>query len=111
MSRANGFIKLDRALWQSEDWRALSVNARVLLLDIWCGYTGKNNGAIRYGLGHAVKCLGCGKSTAGRALRELQGSGFIEAVKRASFDCKSGARKREATTWRLTFLPTKQQRR
>ena len=104
MTKANGFIRVDRALWNSEEWRTLSVNARVVLLDIQCGYTGKNNGAIRYSVAHAVKCLRCGKSTAGRVLTELQEAGFLETVTKGSFNFKSGAAKGEATTWRLPFL-------
>ena len=105
MSGGNSFIRVDRDLWQSDEWRALSVNARIVLLDIQCGYNGKNNGAIRYGLAHAVKCLRCSKATACRALAELQDAGFLEVVTKGSFDFKAGAARGEATTWRLTHLP------
>ena len=104
MTGGNGYIKVERALWNSDEFRALSVNARVLLLDIQCGHNGRNNGAIGYGISHAVKCLRCGRSTAIRTLAELQDAGFLELVSKGSFTHKAGARAGEVSTWRLTYL-------
>ncbi len=101
---ANGFIRLDRADWQSDRWRALSANARVVLVDIQSAFTGRNNGHLVYGLAHAVACLRCSKSTAVRTLAELKDAGLIEVTKLGSFSHKAGARKGEATKWRLTYL-------
>ena len=102
---ANGFIRVEREDWQSDQWRSLSGNARVLLIDIQCGYTGRNNGHLVYGLAHAIACLRCSKSTAVRIFAELKDAGLIEVTKLGSFSHKAGARKGEASQWRLTYLP------
>ena len=103
---ANGFIRLERQLWQSDQWRTLSVNAQVVIIDIWAWFNGHNNGEISYSLRDAMARLRCSRSTAQRALAELQNAHLIEAVIKGSFDHKNGARKGMATKWRLTFLPT-----
>jgi hypothetical protein len=104
-AKGNGFIRVERGLWHSDHWRSLSANARVVLVDIQSGFTGQNNGTLTYGIGRAVKCLRCGKRTAIRTLAELKGAGLIEATSKGSFNHKAGARRGEATTWRLTYLP------
>jgi hypothetical protein len=104
MSKPNGFIKLHRYLWSSDEWRNLSPNAQVVLIDILYRYNSKNNGEITYGLRDAVLRLHCGKSTAWRALEELKAAGLISIAVKASFDLKSSAGRGKATTWRLAFL-------
>lgn len=108
-TRSNGFIRVERELWRSDQWRGLSANARVVLVDIQSGFTGHNNGTLTYGLAHAVKCLRCCKRTAIRTLAELRDAGLIEAMLIGSFSNKAGARRGEATSWRLTYLPTSKQ--
>ena len=103
-TKSNGFVRLDRQLWQSDDWRALSVNAQVAIIDMWAWFNGRNNGQISYGLRDAMARLHCSKSTALRVFAELQNAHLIEAVIKGSFDHKKGARKGMATKWRLTFL-------
>ena len=103
--KRNGFIRVERGLWHSDQWRGLSANARVVLIDLQAGYTGHNNGKLTYGIGHAVRCLHCGKRTAIRTLAELKAAGLIEATSIGSFTHKAGARMGQATTWRLTYLP------
>ena len=102
---ANGFIRVERENWQSDRWRSLSGNARTVLIDIQCGYTGRNNGHLVYGLAHAIACLRCSKSTAIRTFAELKDAGLIEVTVPGSFSNKKGARKGMATEWRLTYLP------
>ena len=103
---ANGFIRLERADWNSDQWRALTANARVVLVDIQSAFTGRNNGRLVYGLAHTVACLRCSKRTAIRTLAELRDAGLIEATTPGSFSHKAGARKGVATEWRLTYLPS-----
>ena len=103
-TKSNGFIRLDRHLWQSDDWRALSVNAQVAIIDMWARFNGRNNGQIVYGLRDAMARLRCSKSTALRTFAELQDAHLIEAVIKGSFDHNNGARKGMATKWRLMFL-------
>jgi hypothetical protein len=102
--KPNGFIKVERHLWSSDLWRALSANAQVVLLDIMYRRTARNNGRIVYGLRDAMARTRCSKATAKRVLGELRGAGLIEPTVRASFDNKSGASKGQATQWRLTFV-------
>ena len=104
MTKSNGFIKVDRNLWQSEEWRSLSPHAQVALIDIWARFNGRNNGQIPYGVRDGMTRLHCGSATAQRALNELKDAGLIEVAVKASFDHKNGARKGRATQWRLTFL-------
>ena len=96
----NGFIRLERANWNSDQWRALSAHARVLLIDMQCAYNGRNNGNLAYSHAHAIACLKCSKSTAKRAFRELKAASLIEVTVSGSFSNKAGARKGEATKWR-----------
>ena len=100
----NGFIKLDRALMRGDAFTGLSSNATRLLIGIMYGYTSRNNGSIRYGIGQATRWLHCGKSTAVRTFAELRAAGFIEPTKRGSFNDKAAAQKGMATTWKLPFL-------
>ena len=72
MNGGNSFIRVDRDLWQSDEWRNLSVNAQVALVDMWAQFNGRNNGQISYGLRDAMARLHCSKSTALRAFAELQ---------------------------------------
>ena len=104
MSKPNGFIKLHRVLWQSDEWRALSPNAQVVLIDIWARFNGRNNGEINYGYREAQHRLHCCTATAKRTFRELKTAGFIQMTASGSFDHKHGARKGTASKWRLTFL-------
>jgi len=104
MSKPNGFIKLDRALWQSDQWRNLSPNAQVVIIDLWSRFNGGNNGDIAYGQRDAMARLHCTQSTTKRIFEELKDAGLVEVVLLGSFDHKNGARKGMATKWRLTFL-------
>jgi len=102
MSEAlNGFIKLPRALVRGDAWQGLSPGARALMLEIWCGHNGRNNGSVRYSVRQAVESLHCSLSTAQRWFRELEDAGLIEATERGSFSWKAGARQGKATSWRI----------
>lgn len=101
--RENGFILIERDMIRSVAWQSLSPKAGWVLIDMWSRHNGKNNGAIPYGLGDAQKLLGCGRSTAVGLLHELEDKGFIVAVRRGSFNVKSGKARR--TVWRLTMEP------
>lgn len=101
---SKNFISVDRPFWRSDQCKALSPNAKVVLVDIQYGYTGKNNGRIRYSGRDAGRALNTSKRTGYRALDELQDAGLIEPVTRGSFSNKIGARQKTATEWRLKFL-------
>jgi hypothetical protein len=81
-------------------WRSLSCNARCIYIEIERHYggPGSNNGKIHYSIRDAAEACSIGKSTAARALRELQDHGFIVAETVGGFNVKV----KRATEWRLT---------
>ncbi len=95
------FIRLEREFVRTETWRALSPGAVKLLIDMWAGYNGRNNGAIRYSQSRAIKSLRCSYSTAVRLFKELEAAGLIRATERGGFRYKTGARQGHATAWRI----------
>jgi DNA-binding transcriptional MocR family regulator len=79
-------------------WKSLDATARALYVDMATRYNGSNNGSIFYSIREGVASLRIGKATVSRALRDLEGRGFIVAVQRGAFSLKV----RNATVWRLT---------
>ena len=104
MTKPSGFIRVYRDFWISDVCRALSANARVVIIDILYRYTSRNNGRIRYSGHDAAGCLNKTKATGYRALAELQEAGLIKPTTKGSFSIKAGELKAVATQWRLTFV-------
>ena len=102
--KANGFLALDHDFIRSPEMAALSAKGKLLIFGMTDRYNGRNNGKIPYSAREVMRWLSCGPATALRALDELEQAGLITATRRGSFADKSGARKKEATTWRLNFL-------
>ncbi len=71
-----------------EAWRGLSGNAMKVYLELCTRYTVKgdgitnNNGELTLSLDEAARLLKMGKSTAQRALIELEEKGFIKLCKK-----------------------------
>ena len=103
----NGFLSLDHAFVRSPRIVALSANGKALLLAIADRYNGQNNGGIPYSISEAMAWLHCSRSTAIRALQELQDAALIECTAKGSHIHKAGERKGTASLWRLTFKPHK----
>lgn len=101
---SKNFIMVDRTFWRGDQCMALSPNAKVVLIDIQYGYTGKNNGKIRYSGRDAGLALNASKETGYRAINELRAAGLIEPTTLGSFTSKVGGRHKTATEWRLKFL-------
>ena len=97
-----GFIKLGRELLQSEDFVALSANAKALFVGVAGRFNGRNNGSIPFGVREAERWLHCGRATACRVFKELEAAGFIEAVERGAFNLKAEAGQGKSTRWRIT---------
>ncbi len=74
-------------------WRALSTNARALLVEIIGRYRPGENGRLAWPVRRAAEVLGVSKATAGRALIELERNGWIKVVSVAAF----GGRAKPAT--------------
>ena len=96
---AERFVRLTYRMMQSQAWRSLDANARVIYIELAMLYrgVGTNNGQIGLSVRQAAHAIHISKDTAGRAMRHLQERGFIVAVTKGHFD-----RKRQATRWRLT---------
>jgi len=94
------FIALERYIKASPAWQSLSLPARCAYLEFLDLYDGGNNGRLALSASTLAAKLRIGRATAARAILELEGRGFIEAVRRGGFNLKSGARR--ATEWRLT---------
>jgi hypothetical protein len=85
-------------MMQAASWRALSPNARAAYLEVYFGYDGENNGRILLSALMLADRLGRDKSTAARALKELEQHGFIQCVSKGGFNCKAP----HASEWRMT---------
>jgi hypothetical protein len=93
-------VRLYHWLTDTDAWKSLNANSRAIYIEIARRYAGggTNNGRIPYSVREAADALKIGKSTAQRALRDLENRGFIVATWRGHFDRKA----RHASEWRLT---------
>src|SRR5580704_17317845 len=94
------FVLLPHWMLKSSAWRALSPNAKAVLLHLWERHNGSNNGDIVYAVREA-KEVGVGKSNAAIALGELVERGFLRVRRDSAFNMKT----KEARTWTLTAEP------
>ena len=87
----------------TDAWRSLDATARAIYVEMASRYggTGSNNGRLPYAVREAAVSLRIGKTTAARALKELQDRGFIVPTTKGAFSLK----RRHATEWRLTEFP------
>jgi predicted transcriptional regulator len=97
-SKDGRHVRLYHNLLKTAAWQSLSANARAIYVEIAQRYCGTNNGHIPYSIREAASSLHIGKTTAYRALRELQDRGFIVFTTKGAFSRKV----RHATEWRLT---------
>jgi hypothetical protein len=91
------FVQLYRNIKRSTAYHNLSCTARAALIELIDRYNGINNGFIGLGVRELAHELGCGHSTAQRALRELDDAGLAQPTKLGAW------RGKKATEWRLTF--------
>ncbi len=98
------FARLDHSLLKSNAFRALSPNARSLLIELTMMENGKNNGTgLFLSVRDAADRMGVSDpNTAGRAFEELEEMGFIAVTIPAHFAVKAGDGSR-ARYWRLTW--------
>lgn len=100
------FIKLHRGVTNSAAWKALTCEAKCLILLIWERHNGANNGTIPLSHREARKALGIGNTKTSKAFREAQAHGFIIERNKGSFDWKMGAGQGRATEWEITAEPS-----
>ncbi|MFT3673155.1 hypothetical protein [Aestuariivirga sp.] len=94
------FVGLEIFLLDSPAFDSLGLCARQAYVEIARLYNGRNNGSLALSARGLAQRLHVSKATAGRALSDLEARGFIECVKAAGFNLKSGARR--AAEWRMT---------
>lgn len=92
------FIMLEKYVILSAAWRACSPNERAAYLELKWRFKGTNNGEIVLSLRELAAALHVGKTTAGKALADLEAKGFIVTVTRSGFNVKI----RKAAEYRLT---------
>ncbi|MEQ1753393.1 MAG: hypothetical protein ABL973_04605 [Micropepsaceae bacterium] len=68
-----------------------------------CRYNGHNNPGVSMSIREAAREIGCARNTASAAIADLKRCGFIVEEKKGHFQIKD----RHASTWHLTWLPTK----
>lgn len=94
------FVRLDQPVHRSAAFRALSTNARALILEVISLHNGLNNGELFLSVRDAAKAIGLADvGAAGRALKELVQHGFLAVTNPGHFAIKV----RHATQYRLTF--------
>lgn len=104
-SPTSRFARLDHAMLNSNAYRALSPNARSLLVELTMLDNGSNNGSLYLSVRDAAHRLGVADLTAAsRAFDDLAALGFIEMTKDAHFKVKAADTSR-ARCWRLSWLP------
>jgi hypothetical protein len=104
-NQTSRFVRLDYRILQSSAYRALSPNARSLLVELASLFNGENNGSLYLSVRDAGCRMGVVDLTAvSRAFDELQSLGFIVMTKDAHFRVKASESSR-ARCWRLTWLP------
>ncbi|WP_205908977.1 hypothetical protein [Metarhizobium album] len=92
------FIMIDGYVKRSAAWKALSPIERSAYLEVKWRYDGMNNGRIGLGCRELADEINMGRTTASKALDELQAKGFIVKAKPSAFHIKN----RAVTEWRLT---------
>jgi hypothetical protein len=79
-------------------WKALSMTARCLEMELKALYNGSNNGELFLSVREAANRLGIANNTASNAFNELEDAGFIIAKHKGHFKQKV----RHASSWILT---------
>jgi hypothetical protein len=97
--KAARYVRLPHWMLKSPAYRSLDGNARSIYTEMAMLYRGPgtNNGYISYSVREAATSLKIGKSTAARALAQLEERGFIVCMQKGAFKAS-----RHATEWRLT---------
>jgi hypothetical protein len=98
------FARLDHRILTSNAYRALTPNARSLLVELVMIYNGENNGSLYLSVRDAAHRMGVADlKAASRAFDDLMALGFIEVTQESRFVPTSETSR--ARCWRLTWLP------
>jgi len=99
------FINLHRGVTDSPAWKALSCEAKCLVLLVWERHNGMNNGCIPFSHREARLALGIGNTKTARAFKQAQEHGFLIIRSKGSFDYKVAAGEGRATEWEISTEP------
>lgn len=100
------FARLPYSVFDSPSFKGLEhIDVRVLLLLIR-RHNGHNNGAIALGVRAIAAECNCSMTTACRALKRLQGAGFVAVTYKGHLVPEIG-RPDAATHWKLKFVKEK----
>jgi hypothetical protein len=100
------FVKLEHELLRCGAYRALSPNARALLVELAMVFNGSNNGSLYMSVRDAAALMGVSDTkAASAAFEELKMRGFIVNTQEAYFSVKAANASR-ARCWRLTWQHT-----
>lgn len=94
------FFKLPAGLAQSAVIRTLPGQSMKIWIELHARHNGYNNGRVGLSLGECATLLGIGKTTAKRALAELQTRGLVKLTTLGTY------RGRLSSEWELTDQPT-----
>ncbi|MCB9964949.1 MAG: hypothetical protein H6855_02560 [Rhodospirillales bacterium] len=92
-----GFVGLPRRVFNSPQYKSLSLAARCVLDELQNLHMPSRNGRIVFSVENAMSALGKSYNTASHAFRELEKMGFIERSLEADYT------KGNAREWRLTY--------
>lgn len=93
------FIKVPHYIVRTFAWRCLTPADRATWLELAALYNGSNNGSIAASTRVLANRMNIGKSTVARALNNLETYGFIELVRRSTFQKNKD---RTASEYRMT---------
>lgn len=82
------FVQLHHWVLNAPAYRSLSVYGRAALIELYRLYNGSNNGKIAMSVRRLADLLNINKTTANKALKELQKYGFIRIAQEGSFNQK-----------------------
>ena len=98
--KRGGVVAIQRRLLKSTAYMGLSVQAKVLLLQMQVHW--RPDVPVGFGVREAEATVPCSRKTAMHAFNELRAAGFIKLVDDSLFCSRAKSKTR---TWRLTWLP------
>ena len=95
------FVAIPYSMIEHLSYKALSPDAKCVLIEIHLGFHGHNNGRVGFSIRQAAKCLNSEKGKATKAMDQLQKYGFIICHAQSSFNMKT----KRSHEWEITFQP------
>ena len=93
------YVAISYAMIRHPSYRALSSDARAILIDMHLGFHGHNNGEFVFSVRQAMKCIRSRSERAKRAMDQLQKHGFIVCHSNSTFTMKT----KKTREWEITF--------